>query len=61
MPVGAQRLGGKRPLCELDRPLELTENGELTPEVELRLAVVRRKVHRTPILSLRAAPVKISY
>src|SRR5262249_40430272 len=59
IPVGPQRLGGECLPGELDRPLQLTESGELTPEGELRIAVVGREFRRTAKLRFRPAPVEI--
>src|SRR5215470_6997223 len=60
IPVRPQRLGGERLPRERYRPLQLTGSGELLPEVELRIGVVRRELQRTPILGFRPAPVEIS-
>src|SRR5579862_7643612 len=60
VPVGPQRLGCKRLPGKRDRPLDLTESSELTPEVELRPTIIRRELHRPMKLRFRAAPVEIS-
>ena len=46
VPGSSQRLGGERLPREIDRTFHRTESGELGPEIELCVAVIRRELQR---------------